>query len=172
MSAEAPQERRRPRRRLLAAALLAPPVVLALSVAGQVDDWSRDLTTNVARTDPRAPDPALRPLRTARSRGEVAEALGEVAAGLSGWERLAVEEEGERATIVRLVRTTPLLRFRDDVTVRVEDLGQARAIAAESRSRVGKGDLGQNPRNLRALLTALRERLGDAEPAAVDSRSR
>ncbi|MCA9261692.1 MAG: hypothetical protein KDA61_20885, partial [Planctomycetales bacterium] len=55
-------------------------VLLALlalvgSVAWQVDDWSRDLSTNWARTSPHAADPALQPLEVAASLGEVAERI-------------------------------------------------------------------------------------------------
>jgi uncharacterized protein (DUF1499 family) len=52
-----------------------------------------------------------------------------------------------------------LFRFKDDITVRVINRGSERVLAAKSRSRVGKGDLGQNPRNLKQLLEAVRTKL-------------
>ncbi|MFM9066415.1 MAG: DUF1499 domain-containing protein [Planctomycetota bacterium] len=74
--------------------------------------------------------------------------------------------------VIRLTRSTKLFRFVDDVTVRIEPLTpdstdaaaapdrqqespQVR-LQAESKSRVGRGDLGQNPRNIRELLDSLR----------------
>ncbi|MCO5166516.1 MAG: DUF1499 domain-containing protein [Planctomycetes bacterium] len=128
------------------------------AVALQVDDWRRDLTTNHARTAPHATDSRLRPLRTTLDASTVAARVEEVARSLPRWEVVAVERDPGGVT-VRLMRTTRLLRFRDDVTVRVAPSGSAWVVTAESRSRVGRGDLGQNPRNLRELLGALRDRL-------------
>lgn len=55
------------------------------------------------------------------------------------------------------VRSTYLLRFKDDVTVSVEpgDTPSSSNLTLTSASRVGRSDLGQNPRNLRELLDAL-----------------
>lgn len=59
-----------------------------------------------------------------------------------------------------LVRSTRLFRFKDDIAVRVfQEEGGTRA-EFESASRLGKGDLGQNPRNLQELLGALDRELG------------
>lgn len=58
---------------------------------------------------------------------------------------------------LRVVRSTSLLRFKDDVTVTVEpgdEPGQG-WLEVASASRVGKSDFGHNPRNLRELLEAL-----------------
>lgn len=142
----------------LAAAGLAG-LGLGLGALAQVDDWRRDLHVNWARTAPDASDERLRPLRSTRGQEELAGVVEEVARGLPGW-RVAGRETSDGALVVRLVRTTRLLRFSDDVTVRIVDEGQARLLTAESRSRVGKGDLGQNPRNLKALLGGVRARLG------------
>jgi uncharacterized protein (DUF1499 family) len=46
---------------------------------------------------------------------------------------------------------TILWRFVDDIHLRFEPHGSGSRIVGESRSRIGKGDLGQNARNLRAL---------------------
>ncbi len=63
--------------------------------------------------------------------------------------------ESVDGTDLRAVRTTRLLRFEDDLAVRVTaHEGGARA-EFSSASRVGTSDLGQNPRNLRGLLEAL-----------------
>lgn len=132
--------------------------VLVVAVALTVDDWSRDLVTNHAATDERASDPVLRPIRAQSGVAELAAVVVESAQALPKWSVASQEVDPATATI-RLVRTTPLWRFRDDITVRITADADESVIAAESRSRVGKGDLGQNPRNLRELLTEVRERL-------------
>ncbi len=140
---------------LMLAALLAMGALVALAV--QVDDWGRDLRTNVAETDAAAADPLLHPLTSDAALEEVAAAVRRAVAGLPGW-RLAAEERGAGAITLRCERTTRLFRFTDDIVVRVEDQGAVRVVSAVSRSRLGRGDLGQNPRNLKQLFAALRER--------------
>ena len=150
-------------------AILVPAVVAVLAGAGllvlalQVDDWRRDLTTNVAETDPEAEDPLLRPLELRRSVEETAVLIEHAAAGLSRWDVLDVAVDSAEAEL-HLVRTSRLFRFRDDVTVWVEGRGGGCAIRARSASRVGRGDLGQNPRNLRVLMRAIRDAAGEADP--------
>jgi uncharacterized protein (DUF1499 family) len=60
---------------------------------------------------------------------------------------------------IKAVLRTRLLRFRDDVSVRVTDHEGGTRAEFRSASRVGKGDLGQNPRNLRELIEALKREL-------------
>lgn len=67
--------------------------------------------------------------------------------------------EGE----VRAVRATRLLRFRDDVEIRVYAEGAGAGAELTSASRIGKGDLGQNPRNIKELLQAVEDNLLKAE---------
>jgi uncharacterized protein (DUF1499 family) len=57
---------------------------------------------------------------------------------------------------LHFVRTTPLMRYKDDIRVRIVPAASGSRVSAESRSRIGRGDLGQNPRNLRELLAAVR----------------
>jgi uncharacterized protein (DUF1499 family) len=56
---------------------------------------------------------------------------------------------------VKAVHKTLVLRFSDDVTVRVRTMGGLSAVSVRSRSRVGKWDFGQNARNIRELLAEL-----------------
>jgi Protein of unknown function (DUF1499) len=51
-----------------------------------------------------------------------------------------------------LTRTTAILRFVDDVIVRLEPASTGCRLHAYSRSRVGAGDLGQTRRNVLALM--------------------
>ncbi len=56
---------------------------------------------------------------------------------------------------VRAVRQTRLLRFTDDVVARVYPDPEGARVELTSTSRVGRSDLGQNPRNLKELLQAI-----------------
>ena len=54
-----------------------------------------------------------------------------------------------------MTRRTRVFRFIDDITIEFHETTSGVRVEAESRSRVGKGDLGQNPRNLIELSKAL-----------------
>jgi uncharacterized protein (DUF1499 family) len=56
-------------------------------------------------------------------------------------------------------RSTGLFRFTDDVKVRIVERTSGSEAYFESASRIGKGDLGQNPRNLSELLKATNHEL-------------
>jgi uncharacterized protein (DUF1499 family) len=71
---------------------------------------------------------------------------------LSGRWRVESESPGE----LRLTRRTRVFRFVDDVIVTFKPAGPGTMIHAASKSRVGKGDLGQNRRNILELFAALR----------------
>jgi uncharacterized protein (DUF1499 family) len=135
--------------------LLAVLLVVAGVLMVLVEDWSRDLTRNSAETSDTAEDPLLRPMLIHRSVAETAELVEHAVHTLERWEMTSREQQGE-VHVMRLVRTTPLLRFKDDITVRIERVAEGARVSALSKSRVGKGDLGQNPRNLRELFEALR----------------
>lgn len=85
----------------------------------------------------------------------VLEAVVRAASALPRWSVASRDDEG-----ARLVRATRLLRFKDDVTVRVSPEGGGARAEFASASRVGKGDMGQNPRNLRELLAAVEGAVG------------
>lgn len=73
----------------------------------------------------------------------------------SGWQ-LKGEAGDDRA--LAFVAVTPLLRFKDDVDVRVVDMpgdpGSSQ-LAVYSRSRIGYSDLGANARRVRTLVAKL-----------------
>lgn len=123
-----------------------------------VEDWKRDLTTNHATTDATAVDPSLRPLHSPLSAAALAEQVEQFANSRRNWELVSVEPADSDGTIrLHLIRTTTVLRFKDDVHVVLTDIPEGGSVLeATSRSRVGKGDLGQNPRNLREMIDALR----------------
>ena len=72
--------------------------------------------------------------------------------------RWTVRDAGEEG--LNLVHSTRIFRFKDDVTVRTFREDVTTRSVFESTSRIGKGDFGQNPRNLRELLDALDAELG------------
>jgi len=49
---------------------------------------------------------------------------------------------------LRAVATTPVFRFKDDVTVTVSREANATVVNVRSKSRIGKGDLGANARRI------------------------
>ncbi|MCI0459165.1 MAG: DUF1499 domain-containing protein [Gemmataceae bacterium] len=85
-----------------------------------------------------------------------AEALARIETAIQGLPRWRVESVEREASTLRATRRTRLWRFVDDVTVRVEATPTGSRVHARSRSRVGKGDFGQNRRNLLQLFNALR----------------
>ncbi|MGB3681600.1 MAG: DUF1499 domain-containing protein [Rubrobacteraceae bacterium] len=82
--------------------------------------------------------------------GELANKIEEAVGTLPHWK--FGHKEGHE---VGLVRESRLFKFEDDVTVSISDNGAGCEAIFESASRVGQGDLGQNPRNLRDLIEAV-----------------
>ena len=133
-------------------------VLLILTIT--LDDWRRDLSKNWATTDAEAIDEMLRPLELSATSDDVVSAVRDWADSQPHWTLVDEQSTGD-VTELHLVRTTRWLRYRDVVTLRVQRLADNKAtlITAESRSRVGRADFGQNPRNLKEVLSALRQSL-------------
>jgi uncharacterized protein (DUF1499 family) len=129
-------------------------ITVAILLLLTVDDWQRDLSTNVAQTQLEHPDPRLRCVVLPDDNNDVAAKVRAIAAGLSGWRESSMEPDSDDE--LRFERTTRWFRFVDDITVRLTATDGGTRVSATSKSRVGKGDLGQNPRNLRELLEPLR----------------
>jgi len=141
-------------------------VILAvgLILVTHVEDWSRDLTINYAATSDNATDSRLRTLKVPLGPGDFAALVTKSAQSIPRWE-LVEEAQAGGAIQLHFVRTTGLVGYKDDIRVRIEPAGEGSRLAAESQSRIGKGDLGQNPRNLRELLGRVRASL----PSSVRS---
>ena len=60
-----------------------------------------------------------------------------------GWRDIRVDHAEIRAEVV-----SPLFRFRDDLTARIEGTNAGTLIHARSASRTGKGDLAANARHI------------------------
>jgi uncharacterized protein (DUF1499 family) len=111
----------------------------------------RWFTSNRANTtDPTHPD--LTPLAVPAGLTEAFRLVRRAVATLPRW-----AEETSSPVGIHLTRRTRLWRFTDDVTVLFAQDGMDRTlIHAESTSRIGKGDLGQNRRNILELWAAIR----------------
>ena len=155
------------RNRLMYLAAIAVSLLLliaAIWLLANVDDWSRDFTTNYAATAASAKKDSLRPIISERTSPELADLVTTAAQKPRGWELASRVDSPDEITL-RFVRTTRLMRFKDDITVHIRPAKdaphpqsdeQSNEISAESQSRVGKGDFGQNPRNLVELMDTLR----------------
>lgn len=111
----------------------------------------RWFTHNWADTDePSHPD--ITPLELSMS---PTEAFAHVEATIRHLSRWQVEQVEPDTATIRATRRSRLFRFVDDVTIRIEPVGDKSRIHARSQSRLGKGDLGQNRRNLIELFQSL-----------------
>jgi len=128
--------------------------IAIVAVCLRIDNWSRDLTTHYAKLADDHPDPKLRPPRLSESAEVVAQRIEAWTGKQSKW-KVVERKTTDHGIHLHLTRTTPLFRFVDDVHVALIRAGDGCRMEAESQSRVGKGDLGQNPRNLKELNAAL-----------------
>ena len=110
-----------------------------------------DVTTGVT---PEYPD--LQPQRFAAPADRVFDAASAVAHATEHWE---VTKEDRASGVLEAVATTPLMRFKDDVTITVSRDGEQTKVVIRSHSRVGKGDLGANAKRIRTFQDDLAKRL-------------
>lgn len=152
---------------------------LILVVAGWVmlnfTSLLRGLTTNTAAISADADDPNFRPLVLSDSIDIVAERIEAWTKTTSIWDVVSKEdvskevesqevlsqevlsqEVGPERVTMHLTRTTRVFGFVDDIHVTITSADGGCTVTATSQSRIGKGDLGQNPRNLKALIAALK----------------
>ncbi|MEM6779915.1 MAG: DUF1499 domain-containing protein [Planctomycetota bacterium] len=122
-----------------------------------VEDWQRDWTQNDASLTDDAADERLRPVIVPLPSALAGEAIIQWAERQPLWRLQSDSGALETGSTLALIRTTRWMRFSDDVVVTLESVGdETTRVLATSQSRVGKGDLGQNPRNLRELTSMLR----------------
>lgn len=117
--------------------------------------WPRLNDVETGRT-PEYPD--LQPRQYRAAPDKVAEAVKACVAELPRW-KLVGSGSGPGGTELSVTHTTRLLRFDDDVHVKLKAEGGGTRVSVRSRSRVGRYDFGQNARNIRELLQALDARL-------------
>ena len=125
-----------------------------VSVFSRIDNWKRDLTTNHARLTDDAADEQLRPPLVRGIPAEVADRIAAWVELQARWS-LVNQKTFDEGLEMNLIRVTPIMRFTDDITVILRNEKEGTRVKATSQSRVGKGDLGQNPRNLKELVNFL-----------------
>lgn len=178
-AADPPRRRSRLRRGLgLGAAVLALLLAPALVAVWQARDLPliHDISTdtsdpprfvavlplragaaNPAEYDPtvaplqRAAWPDLAPLDLPLPPAAALERAERVAQAM-GWQLVAVVPAEGR---LEATATTPLMRFKDDVVVRIVARGDGSRVDVRSVSRLGVGDLGTNARRIREFLARL-----------------
>ncbi len=125
-----------------------------LAVFLSLENWKRDLTSNHAQLDAEANDPSLRPLVLPIPMDEAADRVEQWVVAMPNWKVESREASGQTIHL-HLTRRTRVFGFVDDVRVQLTEEKGSTRVDAESTSRFGKGDLGQNPRNLRELRSGL-----------------
>jgi len=146
------QKRATNKKILLAAAVVV--LVALFSALSQLENWKRDLTTNYVKLSPDADDERLRPPLIPEPPREVADRIDAWAEAMPRWE-VVEADVSDQAAKLHLTRTTRVFRWVDDIHVQLERENGGTRLRAESQSRVGKADFGQNPRNLRELLSGI-----------------
>ncbi len=99
--------------------------------------------------------PDIQPQRFSQARDNVFAAALAVAQSFNWEVRLNAPEEG----LIEAVDTTPMMQFKDDVTITVGTEGASSVVNVRSKSRVGKGDLGANAKRIRKFQAELAKRL-------------
>jgi len=125
-------------------------VGLVLVAAGLALAWPRINDVETGRT-PEYPDLKTRDFSAGVP--EVARMAQRAMEGL-GWE-VQGSGAGPRGAELRGVHTSPLVRLRETITVRVSTAGGRTRLSVRSQSTALPWDLGQNARNIRELLRAL-----------------
>lgn len=118
----------------------------------------RGLSVNIAETAPDDPDARLRGRTYAVSFERVWQAARTVASKMRGWHTL---EEDDYEGTIRIEAKTLLLRFVDDVLIRIYlDPDAQTRVDMHSASRKGVGDFGTNARRIGRFMRRLDRELG------------
>ena len=161
-------EKKTPLSVIIAGVVLTVLVIICL----QVDDWSRDWTTNYAETHPEAKDVNLRPIESERTVTELCDLVVNTMKDATRWEVISKKQVAPTLIEIKLVHKTFLMGFKDDVTVEIVAKGQGAILYVESQSRIGKGDLGQNPRNIKELVGLIRAAMTKQETTNANQSGR
>jgi uncharacterized protein (DUF1499 family) len=129
---------------------------VVLGTAAMLKIWPAINIVETGRT-PEYPD--LLPRQYRASRDWVFDAALHAVSRMPRWTLVSSRPgQGE----IRAEATTRLFRFVDDVVVRLTEQNGVTVVNVRSASRVGRGDLGQNARNIRAFFDALDSQLADS----------
>ena len=131
-------------------------IFLITLVLLQVDNWSRDFSENHAETAADAKDPLLRPQVLSVPIEKAETTVRETARQIPRWEFAERKTWDNGQVWLYYTRKTLVFRFVDDVIIKlIPTNDDSTTIELESQSRIGKGDLGQNPRNIKEFVRAL-----------------
>jgi uncharacterized protein (DUF1499 family) len=110
------------------------------------------LTKNVYVTSPRDTDPFFKPRQYRQNRDEVIQKVKETVNSLQGWK---FEEHKEIQGRIRAIHRW-FIGLGEEVNIYVvQGLDGITTLEITSQSKAGKGDWGQNKRNVKNLLTTL-----------------
>jgi uncharacterized protein (DUF1499 family) len=133
--------------------VLAIGSAVVLGVVAVLKIWP---PINIVETGKTPEYPDVVPRQYPAPKDRVFDAALHAVGGMPRWTLVSSRpEQGE----IRVEAKSRLLRFVDDVVVRVTEEGGRTAVNVRSASRVGRGDLGQNARNIRAFFLELDRQL-------------
>jgi uncharacterized protein (DUF1499 family) len=95
----------------------------------------------------------IQPEILAMSAGDAFAKAVRIAGDMDGWEVVHTDAD---ALQLEAVATTSLIRFKDDVCIRVTPDGDGARVDMRSRSRLGKHDFGANADRIRGYFARLR----------------
>lgn len=131
--------------------------VISVAVLGAIALLTACPVLNVVETGNTPAYPELLPRRYQERKDRVFDAALRAVGRLPRWRvTLSRPERGEITAEAR----TRLLRFVDDVTVRVDEQNGVTVVNVRSASRVGRSDFGQNARNILAFFAELDRQMG------------
>ena len=133
------------------ATLIVAALVVAGAAAYAVTTWPMINDVETGKT-PEYPD--LQPRSYPQGEETVLKAARAVLERVDGFSFVAAGS-GPGGSEIQAVHTTKVFRFKDDVTIRIKRQGGTTRVSVRSKSRVGKGDLGQNARTIRQFLAEL-----------------
>jgi uncharacterized protein (DUF1499 family) len=126
-----------------------------LGTAAMLKIWP---AINIVETGNTPEYPDILPRQYPTSRDRVFDAALKAVSRMPRWTLVSSRsDQGE----IRAEATTRLFRFVDDVVVRCAEQNGVTVVNVRSASRIGRGDLGQNARNVRAFFDALDSQLRD-----------
>lgn len=130
----------------------------SLLVVGMIASAAIWPVINTVETGITAEYPEIQPRYYSTSTERIYEESRAAVEALPGWEMVRVDPRDE---VIEAERTAGLFRLVSDVTIRVEPVTEfVSQVHLRSASRVGKGDLGQNARNIEEFFEELDQRLG------------
>ena len=137
------------------AILATVAAVVACAVFALLKAWP---TINIVETGKTPEYPDVVPRQYPTSKDRAFDAALHAVGRMPRWTLVSSrpEQGGIQAEV-----TTRLFRFVDDVTIHCVEQNGITAVTVRSASRVGRGDFGQNARNIRAFFDALDRQLGD-----------